>query len=147
MEGSSGSGARYTAFANLRVSRKVTSNDANLSSGPAAAPRSTPARGTGREARVSHRVERLERDERRADQSRRGPELGPQDAHLVAHWTKRLAAHDLLGGRHDVIPRRDAEAAADDHHLRLEDVRERAHARAQVAADVGEDRPRRLVAQ
>jgi len=65
---------------------------------------------------------------------------------VIAHGAQRLTLHHLHRARDHVLPRGDAEAAADHDQLRLEDVREGAHAGAEVAADLGEDRARGLVA-
>src|SRR5690242_9716896 len=95
-----------------------------------------PGKGT---ASAYSAIRRLEADEGGSDQACCGAEIGAHDAHLVAHRPQRLASHHLLRRRGDVLPGSDAEAAADHDQLRLEDVRERAHRRTEMAADVDED--------
>src|SRR3954454_22515710 len=95
-----------------------------------------PSKGT---ASANSAIRRLEADEGGADQPRRGPEVGTHDAHFVPHRPQRLAPHHLLRRRGDVFPGGDAESAAEHDQLRLEDVPERAHRRAEMTADVGKD--------
>src|SRR4051794_9293646 len=103
----------------------------------------SPGNGT---ASANSAIGGFEADEPGADQAGRRPELRPHDLHLVTHRAQRLAAQDPLRRRNQVVPRSDAEAAADHDQRGLEDVGERAHRRAEVLADLGDDRARLLVA-
>src|SRR5437660_6153099 len=70
-------------------------------------------------------LERFPGDEARADQARRGAELGGDDPQEAAAGLERLARRELAHRLDQVLPGRGAEAAADDHELRDEDVHER----------------------
>src|SRR4051794_29596514 len=95
-----------------------------------------PSNGT---ASANSAIRRLEADEGGADQARRGPEVGAHDAHLVPHRTHRPAPHPPPRRRGDVSPGGAADPAAEHDQPGLEDVRERAHRRAEMVSDVGED--------
>src|SRR5918994_2376845 len=81
------------------------------------------------------RVQRLERDEARADEPRFPAELRRNDAHAIARRQQRLAQHDLTRRIEQELVRRLAESAADDHDLRIEDVDERADRRPESVSD------------
>ena len=88
---------------------------------------------------------RLEGDQAGADQPRLGAELGRDDADDVTPRVERLGCDDRTGRTEEQLARA-PEAAADDDHLRDEDVDERDHARTEVASDAGERLDRPLVA-
>src|SRR6185437_16208811 len=73
-------------------------------------------------------------------------ELGRDDVEQAPARLERLALRDLARRLDQIRPRRSAEAAADDDALDVEEVRERADACAEVAADVVQDLERSRVA-
>ena len=92
---------------------------------------------------IATRVERLERDEPRADRRPRRPELGAHDADGSRPRRQRLAQHHLARRLEQELSGGLAEAAADHDHLGVEDVDERADARSRAAgpSDAGSRAP------
>ena len=91
-----------------------------------------------------HPVERFERDECGPDQSGLVAELGLDDPQPLVSRLNRLASRCDSGGPEHEVARGGAEAAADDHHVRIEDVDERSDRDPEQPSDLGKrlDRPR-----
>ena len=111
-----------------RVSSQSTRSAARSSSSTRSVTSSRFPIGVAQTASGTGYPQRLERDERGADQPRRVPSSARATRTSSRIGAQRLAPHHLARRPEQLLPRGDAEAAADHDHVRLEQVHERAHA-------------------
>ena len=90
-------------------------------------------------------VEGLEADQRGSDETRLGPELRGVDAERRIGRSEHLASSGVLRGLDDELTGSLPEAASDQDHLRIEEIRKGADRRPEVSADIGQASSRRIV--